>query len=455
MKRKLVTLMSLAVLSGGVLGCSTAQPSNTGAMAPKTEAAKTDAPKTDTAAKADPAAKAKIRVAWWGSQDRNDKTLKTIDLFMKKNPNIEVQSEFIGFDDYMNKVNTQAAGGNLPDVMQIHEGIINEYVSRNLLVDLNPFVTKGTINLKNVDAIYLPDKVDGKLWGINLGTNSATMVYDPALFAKAGVEELKPGYTYDDMANALRAIKAKLGNDFYGITLDNGYDGLKHYVRQSGTMFYSADGKKLGYTDDKVFVDYFTFWQKLMKEGLTPTPEVQSEFKQLENSLLVNGKAAIQPVFSNQIVALSTAAKRPLKMTVYPSLPNGKEGHFLKAAMSFAVTSGSKNQEAAAKLIDFFTNDVEGNDILAAERGIPVSSEIRKSVSAKVPETSKQMFSYIEIAQKYARESDPPSPAGDTEIRTLVSKIQEQINFGKLTPEEGAKQFRKDAESILAKNVKK
>ncbi|WP_240414129.1 ABC transporter substrate-binding protein [Paenibacillus periandrae] len=453
MKRSLVAMMSMVILAGGVAGCSTGANSGNNTMAPKTDTSKQEAPKTDTA-KTDPAAKVKIRVAWWGSQDRNDKTLKAIDLFMKKNPNIEVQSEFIGFDDYWNKVNTQAAGGNLPDLMQIHEGVINEYVSRKLLVDLNPYVDKGTINLKNVDANYLPDKVDGKLWGVNLGTNTMTMIYDPALFAKAGVEELKPGYTYEDMANTLRAMKAKLGKDFYGITLDNGYDGFKHFVRQNGTMFYSADGKKLAYPDDKVFVDYFTYWQKLMKEGLTPGPEVQSEFKQLENSLLVHGKAAIQPVQSNQIVALVAASKRPLKMTVYPTLPGGKEGHFLKAAMSFAVTSHSKNPEAAAKLIDFFTNDAEGNDILAAERGIPISSEIRKSVSAKLPDTSKQMFSYVEVAQKYARESEAPSPPGDNEIRTLLGKLQEQINFGKLTPEEGAKQFRKDAEQILAKSTK-
>ncbi|TBL81953.1 ABC transporter substrate-binding protein [Paenibacillus thalictri] len=439
MKNKWMSMTATAlILAVGTLGCSSSAPEPKAAGDKPAATAATDA-------------KVKIRVAWWGSQERHDKTQKVIDMFMKKNPNIEVSAEFVGFDDYFKKINTQAAGGTLPDVMQMHEGVINEYVSRNLFVDLNPFVEKGIINLKNVDASYLPDKVNGKLWGINLGTNSVTMFYDPAVFEKAGVEELKPGYTYDDFANTLRKIKAKMGKDFYGITLDNGYDGFKHFVRQNGTMFYSADGKKLGYTDDKVFIDYYTYWQQLMKEELAPPPNVQAEFKNLENSLLVHGRAAFQPAQSNQIVALASAAKRPLKMLVYPTLPGGKEGHFLKAAMSFAITSHSKNQEAAAKFIDYFTNDVEANDVLAAERGIPISSEIRKTVSAKMPDVSKQMFSYIEVAQKYSREIDPPAPAGDNEIRTLLANLQEQINFGKLTPADGAKQFRKEAEQILAR----
>lgn len=77
----------------GVAGCSTGANSGNSTMAPKTDTPKQEAPKAEPA-KTDPAAKVKIRVAWWGSQDRNDKTLKAIDLFMKKirilrcNPNL-------------------------------------------------------------------------------------------------------------------------------------------------------------------------------------------------------------------------------------------------------------------------------------------------------------------------------------------------------------------------------
>lgn len=48
---------------------------------------------------------------WWGSQARHDATLKVIDLFEKKNPNIKINGEYMGSDGYFDKLNTQVAGG--------------------------------------------------------------------------------------------------------------------------------------------------------------------------------------------------------------------------------------------------------------------------------------------------------------------------------------------------------
>src|SRR5436309_11660389 len=59
-----------------------------------------------------------LRVAWWGSQDRHNRTIKAIELFQKKQPHVKVSYEFAGWSDYWTKMTTQAAGPNLPDVMQ-------------------------------------------------------------------------------------------------------------------------------------------------------------------------------------------------------------------------------------------------------------------------------------------------------------------------------------------------
>ena len=59
-----------------------------------------------------------LRIAWWGSQDRHDRTIKVIDMYMKKNPNVKISYEFAGFADHLTKMTTQAAGNSLPDIMQ-------------------------------------------------------------------------------------------------------------------------------------------------------------------------------------------------------------------------------------------------------------------------------------------------------------------------------------------------
>src|SRR5262245_60888995 len=65
-----------------------------------------------------PAQPVNLRLAWWGSQDRHDRTIKVIKLFEQTYPNITITYEFAGFQDYWVKMNTQAAGKSLPDVIQ-------------------------------------------------------------------------------------------------------------------------------------------------------------------------------------------------------------------------------------------------------------------------------------------------------------------------------------------------
>src|SRR5215467_12877848 len=74
-----------------------------------------------------------FRMAWWGSQDRHDRTIKVLDLFKKDNPNVNITYEFSAFNDYWTKLTTQAAGGNLPCLIQQDYQKIGEWVSRDLL----------------------------------------------------------------------------------------------------------------------------------------------------------------------------------------------------------------------------------------------------------------------------------------------------------------------------------
>ena len=93
----------------------------TGCAAPAAPAA-SDAPAAADAPAAESEAaageKVELRVAWWGSQDRHDRTIKAIELFEQMHPEIDVVYEFSGWDDHWTKMATQAAGNNLPDVMQ-------------------------------------------------------------------------------------------------------------------------------------------------------------------------------------------------------------------------------------------------------------------------------------------------------------------------------------------------
>lgn len=68
-----------------------------------------------------------IRVAWWGNQTRNDLTVKALDLYTEKHPNVTFETEPSSWDGYFDKLSTQAATGSLPDIYQQDYGQIRSY----------------------------------------------------------------------------------------------------------------------------------------------------------------------------------------------------------------------------------------------------------------------------------------------------------------------------------------
>lgn len=64
------------------------------------------------------AAGAALRLIWWGNPDRDRRTNEVVALYTSKT-GAEVTPETYGWGDYWQKLATQAAGSNLPDVIQM------------------------------------------------------------------------------------------------------------------------------------------------------------------------------------------------------------------------------------------------------------------------------------------------------------------------------------------------
>src|SRR6266545_4732644 len=160
-------------------------------------------------------------------------------------------------------------------------------------------------------------------------------------------------------------------------------------------------------------------------------------------------------MWSNQIGAVSAAANRPLKAGLLPKLDasSTQTGHYLKPSQFFSITAGCDHPEVAAKLIDMFTNSIPANEILFAERGVPISSVVRKAIEAKLEPAQKEAFALVSLVEKNPSPLDPPDPPGQNEVVTKVYEpLLDQVLYGRMSPEDAAKQFREQANAILAKN---
>ena len=125
-EKQLLSLILAGTLAGTLVGCMpTAQKETTAAPAQTTAAPAAEAPKTEEPAKAeglevnttDPIT---IRFNWWGGDSRHEKTLKAIEAFEAKYPNITVEAEYEAFSGHEEKVALGLKAGSAADVIQLN-----------------------------------------------------------------------------------------------------------------------------------------------------------------------------------------------------------------------------------------------------------------------------------------------------------------------------------------------
>lgn len=389
-----------------------------------------------------------LRMSWWGSQGRHDMTNEIIELYEEENPNVTIQPDFTGFDGYFEKMATQAAGGNLPDIMQQNHGeFVNQYANQGQLADLQPFVDDGTIDVEGVgDTIMQSGKVNETLVGIPTGVNALAGLYDPEMIEEAGAEMPHEDWTWEEFETMAETVHEETGE--YGVRLMEPGNMFEYYVREKGQRLFNDDGSGLGYEDDQLLVDYLTMNKEMVDEGVAPGYDTIGEIQGLEDELLIHQEAPIDFRWTNQLGTMTDASGRTIEMTPLPG-ENNDDGMYLKPAMLWSIGENSEHKEEAAKFINFYTNQVEVYEIAGSDRGVPISPEIQEEMSADLSETEQKVYDYIDHITDNSSPIDSNYPAEAAEVLNSLEDIDELVMYGQLEPEQGAEQFRTEAESIL------
>ena len=392
----------------------------------------------------------RLRCFWWGNPDRDKRTKAALDAYKAKN-GTEISAESLGWGDYWTKLGTQTAGGNAPDLIQMDYRYIFEYARRGTLLALESQTPKPLDLSTFNDATRSCGMVDGKLFGVTLGTNSKAMVYDTTMFEKVGVKQLDPNWTWDDFARIAGEI-SKLNPGKYWGSGDNSRweQGFEHYLNQRSKLLYTAEGKA-AFTRDDVTA-WFDLWDKLRKSGAVAPAEVgATNTGSIEQYEVSRGTAAMSFANSNQVVAFQGINKNKLGLSVFPNEKGAKSGHYIKPAMLMSVSAKSKAPEEAAKVIQFMVNEPDGVKALGIERGVPPSSTAQKFVTPDLDDLGKMQVDFVAAVSKVAVPLPPPPPKGAGEIEKLMLRVADTVAFGRASVKDGAQQFFTEAESILAR----
>jgi multiple sugar transport system substrate-binding protein len=393
-------------------------------------------------------AQARLRWFWWGNPERNKRTYEVVELYQQKNPGVVVDPETIGWDDYWPKMATQAAGKNLPDVLQMDYRYLFEYARRGQLEPLDDYLG-GALDLSHFNPGFVDSgRVDGKLYAVPWTSNSVTTYYDMEKLAELGITMPDHRWTWDDLKEICREIKKSGGEGYAGVA-DKGHwePMMELFMRQRGKALYTPEGE-LGYDETDVG-DFFALWDGFRQEGLVPTADITAQDRTLQEMPLTIGRAAIDFAHSNQIVALQGLNQHELGMNMLPNTPGGQPGQYLKPSMLISVSQTSQAKEAAVAFMAFLAYDLDAAAILRVERGVPGDQRVAEHLAEGVNPDEKKMIDYLAVVTDNVGPLPPPPPTGAGEIEKMLLRMYPEMAFGRIDVKDGATQFYRQAQAIL------
>jgi multiple sugar transport system substrate-binding protein len=166
--------------------------------------------------------KAEIRMATYTISEAWDATIQAqIDAFNAQSTLATVELEFRPGDQYWDKIQTEFAGGQAPDITLNQIDWLVPGASRGMFVDLKPYYERDEVDLSGL--WYDMEQewgYEGGMYGALLYAGGQALYYNKDLLAAAGETAPAADWTWDD----LLASAQKLTNEaegIYGVTLSN------------------------------------------------------------------------------------------------------------------------------------------------------------------------------------------------------------------------------------------
>ncbi|WP_432544815.1 ABC transporter substrate-binding protein [Kineococcus sp. SYSU DK002] len=381
-----------------------------------------------------------LRFAWWGSDARHRYTQQIIDDFNASQSDIVVKGEFAEWSGYWDKLATQTAANDAPDVFQMDAIYLRSYGDRGALLDLSSLDGLDTTGIEE-SALETGQTPDGLL-GLVTGIVPLAIVTNPGIVAQAGLQlPDDTAWTWDDYEALSAAITAAGLPNVHGCAT-GGIDeaGLQLWVKQNGGALYDEDGKVVLETGQ--LVDWWEYNLGLVASGAATPVSVAME--RATAALDQNGMAlnlnAFSAMWSTQVTALTKASGQPLQLLRPPTQTvGGTPGLYYKPGMFWSVSARSKNPEAAATFLSHLVGDPGVADLMLTERGIPANTAIREQITPKLSETDKIAVAYTDSLADVVAQTPPSAPAGASGIEEIVRRYGSDVLFGKQQPPAAAK----------------
>ncbi|GGX66467.1 extracellular solute-binding protein [Streptomyces fructofermentans] len=318
-----------------------------------------------------------VTLTWWDTSNATNEapTYKALAKeFEKANPNIKVKYVNVPFDQAQNKFDTAAGSKGAPDILRSEVGWTPAFAKKGFFLPLD-----GTEALAEQDK-FQPNlieqaKFDGKTYGVPFVTDTLALVYNKALFEKAGIEEAPK--TWGDLKTAAATIKKKTGVDGYWGSTQAYY--AQSFLYGEGTNTVDADAKKITVNSPEAKKAFGTWKGLFSGKGLHKADTTADAYAHIQDAF-VNGKVAsiIQGPWeiTNFYKGSAFSDKSNLGIATVPAGSSGKAGA-PTGGHNLSVYAGSDkaHQEASLKFVKFMTSAKSQSQIALKNSTLPTRDD--------------------------------------------------------------------------------
>ncbi|MCY1150871.1 MAG: sugar ABC transporter substrate-binding protein [Sphaerochaetaceae bacterium] len=300
--------------------------------------------------------------------------------FEKQNPEIKVELQTIGYNDYFTQLQSKVVGGNAADVFELNFENFVSYASQDTLSLLDGKL--GDTSGFNQTALKAFE-YENQQYGVPNSFSNVLLFYNKELFDKAGIEYPTDSWTWDDIEKAGAKIRA-LGKDTFGFYRPLTFHEFYKAAAQNGSSLMNENYTEftINTTKNIEVAQRMADWQ--IKSNIMPTDAQLGGmgdwdlFKSGRLGMLVTGIWAFND--------FSTNCPFDWDVTVEPGNTN-KASHFFSNA--YVISKTSEHKEEAIKLATFLAGSKE-------------AAKIRVNAAWELPPVE-----YEEVLQQYLNSTPP------------------------------------------------
>jgi len=378
--------------------------------------------------------------------------------FEEANPEINIEIEQLGWDDYWTAITTGFVTGDTPDVFTNHLAKYPEFVALDQLVDIQPFVERDGVDT----GVYLEGLAelwvrDGARYGLPKDWDTVAVVYNAEMLEAAGVDPAElndltwnpeDGGTFEEMVARLTLDENGnngLSPDFdpesvvqYGFIYpgSGGFAGQTEWSAFAGSTGWHHTGGELWgstyYYDDPRFIQTIDWYFGLnLEKGFAPSlADVQglgqlAIFQAGQGALAIDGSWMIGSYLSSDF---------EVGFARLPIGPEGRASMFNGLADSIWV--GTDHVEESWEWVKFLGS--EECQMIVGESGVvfpAIPAAVDTSLNVRADAGIDVSAFTMQATEEGGTFLFPITDFGG-EIATIMSETMDSIALGEASAEE-------------------